>query len=183
MLVAYAAPLAANHDFSSIREGLRAQLPDFMVPTHYVGLARLPHTPNGKIDRNALPNPERAAPVSQQAFVAPQEGMEAKIAAIWRDVLKLESVGSLDNFFDAGGHSLLAVQMHRRLNSELGQSLALTDIFRFPTVRTLAAHLSSRAVNDLAARDGLARAEGRRAALARRVVAHRSMIAGEQSQA
>ncbi|KXU32649.1 hypothetical protein A0J57_08855 [Sphingobium sp. 22B] len=183
MLVAYAAPLPANHDFSGIRERLRAELPDFMVPTHYVGLARLPHTPNGKIDRAALPHPERATPVSQQAFVAPQEGVEARIAAIWRDVLKLESVGSLDNFFDAGGHSLLAVQMHRRLTTDLRYDLALTDIFRFPTVRSLAAHLSDGGTNDRGARDGLARAEGRRAALARRVAARPPVLAGERSQA
>lgn len=181
MLVAYAAPLAANHDFGPMRDRLRAELPDFMVPTHYVGLARLPHTPNGKIDRNALPRPERAAPVTQEVFVAPEEGMEARIAAIWREVLKLDAVGSLDNFFDAGGHSLLAVQMHRRLTADLGCHLALTDIFRFPTIRTLAAHLASGGVDDMAARQGLARAEGRRAALARRAMA-RNMI-GERSQA
>ncbi|WP_022681757.1 MupA/Atu3671 family FMN-dependent luciferase-like monooxygenase [Sphingobium bisphenolivorans] len=181
MLVAYAAPLAANHDFGPMRERLRAELPDFMVPTHYVGLQRLPHTPNGKIDRNALPRPERAAPVSQKAFVAPEDGMEARIAAVWRDVLKLESIGSLDNFFDAGGHSLLAVQMHRRLTAELNCQMALTDIFRFPTIRTLAAHLASGTADDLAAQQGLARAEGRRAAIARRAMARNVMATGDRS--
>jgi natural product biosynthesis luciferase-like monooxygenase protein len=173
MLVAYAAPLAADHDFTAIRDQLRAQLPDFMVPSHFVGLPRLPQTPNGKIDRNALPRLERSAPVSQEAFVAPQEGMETRIAAIWRDVLKVDHIGSLDNFFDAGGHSLLAVQMHRRLTADLGCALALTDIFRFPTIQTLAAHLSSDAPTDLAAQDGLARADGRRAAIARRAMTRR----------
>ena len=183
MLVAYAAPLAANHDFTPVRDRLRALLPEFMVPTHYVGLAALPRTPNGKIDRNALPAPDRVAPVSQDAFVAPEEGLETRIAAIWRDVLKLDAVGSLDNFFDAGGHSLLAVQIHRRLTADLQCQLALTDIFRFPTIRTLAAHLASGTADDLAARDGLARAEGRRAAIARRATARASIAAGERSQA
>ncbi|NWK95845.1 hypothetical protein DM806_09175 [Sphingobium lactosutens] len=180
ILVAYAAPLDTDHDFAGVREALRAKLPEFMVPTHYVGMARLPQTPNGKIDRNALPRPERVAPVSQENFVAPDDGMESRIAVIWRDILKLETIGSLDNFFDAGGHSLLAVQLHRRLTGELGCSMALTDIFRFPTIRTLAAHLSGGVANDQAARDGFARADGRKAALARRAMARTSM---ERSQA
>ena len=155
---------------SALRDHLRGTLPDFMVPAHFVMLKALPQTPNGKIDRKALPAPDlAAAPAAQaQAYVPPAEGLEETIAAIWKDVLKLPQVGTRDNFFDLGGHSLLAVQTHRRLKEALQRELSITDIFRFPTVQSLANYLAQDGADGAAAQAGKDRAQGRRAAMQRR---------------
>jgi natural product biosynthesis luciferase-like monooxygenase protein len=155
---------------NDLREHLRVGLPDFMVPAHFVTLPALPQTPNGKIDRKALPAPDvaRAAPVAEVAYTAPAGDLEEKIAAIWKDVLKLPQVGTRDNFFDLGGHSLLAVQTHRRLKETLQRELSITDIFRFPTIQSLSAYLGREGEDDAAAQAGQARAQGRRAAMQRR---------------
>ena len=167
-LVAY---LAANgslpHDI--LRDHLRANLPEFMVPSSFIQVDALPRTPNGKIDRKALPDPESVVieiPAGQPS--EPANGLEAQIQGIWCDLLNLSRVGLRDNFFDLGGHSLLAVQLHRRLSAVSEKPVSLTDIFRFPTVATLAAHLSVSQPQVIAAREGQDRASNRRAALQRR---------------
>ena len=134
-----------------------------MVPAHYVTLDAMPLTPNRKVDRKALPAPTAAVP---QVFVAPV-GVEATIAAIWARVLGVASVGARDNFFALGGHSLLAVQVHREIKQALETSkLSITDIFRFPVLAQLAAHLDD-APKPVAA--GLTdRADARADAMARR---------------
>ena len=154
----------------ALREQLRERLPDFMVPAFLVVIDAMPQTPNGKIDRTALPAPDpaAAAPAAAEAFVAPTAGLEETIASIWKDVLKLPQVGTRDNFFDLGGHSLLAVQTHRRLKEALQRELSITDIFRFPTIQSLSAYLGNEGEDDAAAQSGKARAQGRRAAMQRR---------------
>ncbi len=164
-VVASAQPAPAEAD---LRDRLRARLPEFMVPSHIVFLDALPQTPNGKVDRKALPAPDSAKPAAPvEAFVAPGSELEKTIAAIWVEVLKLPQVGTRDNFFDLGGHSLLAVQAHRRLREALGRSLSITDIFRFPTVQSLAGYLGA-GDSGAVVRQGQDRAAGRRAALQRR---------------
>ncbi len=154
---------------AELRAHLQSRLPDFMVPAHLVPLPALPKTPNGKIARNALPQPMAELVVTPgEAFVEPTDGVEAQIAAIWREVLKLPRVGKRDNFFDLGGHSLLAVQVHRRLRTSFAQPVSITDIFRFPTIEALSAHLGGAGDDDVAVRQGEARAQNRRAALQRR---------------
>ena len=158
-LVAYhlacadAAPTPAD-----LRAHLGSRLPEFMVPAHLVPLERLPLLPNGKVDRAALPRPGSVAVVAAQApFVAPADAMQERIAAVWRDVLGVDGVGIHDNFFDLGGHSLLAIQVQRRLRDDLGLPLTLTDMFRFPTVASLAA----RGASDMVPSDtGLAQSRG-----------------------
>ncbi|MDP2087004.1 MAG: LLM class flavin-dependent oxidoreductase [Gemmobacter sp.] len=125
----------------AVRAHVAARLPDHMVPAHVVRLAEFPLTPNRKVDRKALPPPAAGAP-APLAFEAPSEGVEAVIAQVWQRVLNLPSVGARDNFFALGGHSLLAVQAHREIRAALGTTkLSITDIFRFPTLAALAAHL------------------------------------------
>ena len=144
-LVAYIVPRAAAEavDVAEMRSHLQARLPDVMVPTHFVTLSSFPLTPNGKLDRKSLPPP---ATLITAALPAPAElpagEIEELIAGIWRDVLQLQEVGTQDNFFDLGGHSLLAVQAHRRLKKAFDQSISMTDLFRFPTIRSLARFLS-----------------------------------------
>lgn len=174
-LVAYVAPRSDAPGVEELRAHLREGLPDFMVPANFVLLDALPRTPNGKIDRKALPDPvsvvvDNSAEVSD----APATGVEAQIQAIWCDVLKLPQVRPSDNFFDIGGHSLLAIQVHRRLSAELSQPVALTDIFRFPTIAALGAHLAGgegAEGNPAAAQDGQNRAAMRNQARQRRSIA------------
>lgn len=129
-----------------LKEYLREHLPEPMVPSHFVTLDAFPLTPNRKIDRKALPAPmeagARPARAAADAGGPPASDLEAKVLAIWQEVLQLPDIDTEDNFFDLGGHSLLAVKVHRRLNETLERPLAITDLFRFPTVKSLADFLS-----------------------------------------
>jgi natural product biosynthesis luciferase-like monooxygenase protein len=128
-----------------LKEYLREHLPEAMVPSHFVTLDKFPLTPNKKIDRKALPAPMEAGPrkaASAGGGGAPASELEAKVLGVWQEVLQLPEIDIEDNFFDLGGHSLLAVKVHRRLNETLERNLAITDLFRFPTVKSLAEHLS-----------------------------------------
>ncbi|MCP4663311.1 MAG: amino acid adenylation domain-containing protein, partial [bacterium] len=131
-----------------LRRHLRSRLPEYMVPSLFVFLPALPLTPNGKVDRAALgrqapPAAEPEAAESEAPPAAPRGLVEERVAAVWSEVLELERVGRDDNFFDLGGHSLLVLEVHERLRSELGRELPVIHLFRYPTVRTLAAALDS----------------------------------------
>jgi natural product biosynthesis luciferase-like monooxygenase protein len=142
-LVAYFAPREGRKlERAQLRAFLSERLPEFMLPTAWVELAVLPKTPNAKIDRKALPAPEDVAVAPRRAAQPPENELERQIAAIWRDVLAAPEIGRDENFFDLGGHSLLTVQVQGRLRRQLNRTVALTDLFRFPTVRTLAQFLS-----------------------------------------
>ncbi len=157
------APSAAD-----LKTYLRDRLPDYMVPAAFVPLPALPQTPNGKVDRKALPMPDTLLVVPALRADAPPLGETEKlIASVWKEVLHLPQVGARDNFFDLGGHSLLAVQVHRKLRDALAIDLSITDIFRFPTVAGLAHHLAQGGAPAGGAQQGKERAEGRRAALLR----------------
>ncbi|HEX4355814.1 MAG TPA: AMP-binding protein, partial [Polyangiales bacterium] len=139
-LVAY---LSGEAEPDDLREAARAQLPSYMVPAAFVLLPQLPQTPNGKLDRKALPPPGAAAGKQPREYAAPENDLEATVVKLWCEVLGTDRVGTQDNFFDIGGHSLLVVKLHRRLRAELPVEVALTDLYRFPTVRSLVAKLTS----------------------------------------
>jgi acyl carrier protein len=107
-----------------------------MVPDVFVSLPALPTTPNGKLDRRALPVPEYEAATA--AFEPPETPLEIAMAEIWAAVLGVERIGRSDNFFDLGGHSLLAAQLVGKINRSLGIDLSLRQIFEAPSVRELA---------------------------------------------
>ncbi|MEZ0496448.1 MupA/Atu3671 family FMN-dependent luciferase-like monooxygenase [Sphingomonas sp. IW22] len=179
-LIAYIVPaLGAKLDEAAMRALLARGLPDFMVPATFVSLDAMPRTPNGKIDRAALPDPvvALAAPGPTDRAIILDDPLQAQIIEIWRDVLKIPSVGLRDNFFDLGGHSLLAVQAHRRLAQIVERPISLTDMFRFPTVETLSAHLSGGAQIrvDTGGRD---RARNRQRAMQRRAMGAAGAIVG-----
>ncbi|MDN6864520.1 phosphopantetheine-binding protein, partial [Pseudomonas rhodesiae] len=117
----------------SLRRALKTRLPDYMVPTHFMFLAQMPLTPNGKLDRKGLPAPD--ASLMQQTYVAPETELEQQIAAIWAEVLHLPQVGLNDNFFEVGGHSLLAIQITSRVQAELGLDVPLVEVFQTETLR------------------------------------------------
>jgi natural product biosynthesis luciferase-like monooxygenase protein len=129
-------------DEDALRAALALRLPDIMVPARIVAVARMPLTPNKKIDRKALPAPMAKAAAAQVEDAAPAGGTQAAIAQVWSAILGVARIVPGDNFFALGGHSLLAVQAHRDIKAALGtQTLGITDIFRFPTLEGLAAHL------------------------------------------
>jgi acyl carrier protein len=129
-----------------VRGYLKTQLPDVMIPAAWVVLDALPLTPNAKIDRKALPAPATAGDRTPTSYVPPRNEMEETIEAVWRDVLKLERIGVQDNFFDLGGHSILAIHVLNRLRTRLDRDLAMTDVFTYPTIRSLADYLRAGAV-------------------------------------
>jgi amino acid adenylation domain-containing protein len=139
-LVAYVVPSAEPCPSSAeLRDGLRQTLPEYMIPSAFVALAELPVTPNGKLDRQALPAPQWSAGTG---LVAPRTPVEKRLAAIWSDVLGVPQVGLEDNFFDLGGHSLLATQMVSRVRESFGVELALRTLFERPRLDELAAWLA-----------------------------------------
>jgi acyl-coenzyme A synthetase/AMP-(fatty) acid ligase/acyl carrier protein len=142
-LAAYYVVDGENPTSKELRETLGRSLPSYMMPSDFVALDALPLTPNGKVDRNALPSPQDIKPASEQVYVAPESGLEEKIVSLWQDTLKVDKVGTDDNFFDLGGHSLLVVKLHSELGKEVDKPISLTDLYRFPTVRSLVAHLGS----------------------------------------
>ncbi|MDY8023490.1 amino acid adenylation domain-containing protein [Paenibacillus polymyxa] len=116
-----------------LRNALQPKLPDYMIPTYVVQLDRFPLTPNGKIDRKALPAPEARLEGGLE-YVAPRTPLEAKLAQIWQDVLKLSSVGVTDSFFDVGGHSLRATTLVAKIHQELDSRITLREVFQHFTI-------------------------------------------------
>ncbi|NVD98021.1 non-ribosomal peptide synthetase [Massilia sp. BJB1822] len=142
-LVAY---LAAGEgktvpDAELLRAGLLRTLPEYMVPSHFVTLDRMPLNPNGKIDRKALPAPDMTR--ASAAYVEPRSATEKQLAAIWQEVLKLEKVGATDDFFALGGHSLLAVHLISAIRRKLDAEIAVRDLFVHPSLQALAAFLDT----------------------------------------
>ncbi|KIN61601.1 Non-ribosomal peptide synthetase [Sulfitobacter noctilucae] len=143
-LVGYATTDGAPLDAEATRAALAEVLPDIMVPGYFVTVDAMPLTPNKKIDRKALPLPERRRTARAPAPALAAGGTQAAIAQVWSGLLGLTDIRGEDNFFALGGHSLLAVQAHRDIKAALGtDSLSITDIFRFPTLEGLAGHIDT----------------------------------------
>lgn len=121
-----------------MRDFLRSKLPDYMVPADFVALAAFPRTPNGKIDRRALPAPDPESRQSDPAFASPESDVERRLAGIWEEVLGRGTVGCDDDFFDLGGHSILTVRLFGLIHREFGRSLPLATLLTHRTVRALA---------------------------------------------
>jgi len=144
----------ATVDTEALRARCREKLPAYMVPSAFVELKEFPLTPNAKVDRLALGRMQMsAAAAPAEAYVAPRNELETVIASVWCAVLGLERVPIHSNFFDLGGHSLLLAQARVRLESELGRKVSVIELFQYPTVSGLAAHLAALA-------DGAAGAAG-----------------------
>ncbi|PBP92674.1 hypothetical protein CCL07_22560, partial [Pseudomonas congelans] len=138
-LVAYYSvqPAQAEPGIDSLRGWLQEQLPAYMIPVAYVRLDAMPLTPNGKLDRKALPAPESDSLISR-GYEAPTGETETQIAVLWQDLLGIEQVGRHDNFFELGGHSLLAVSLIGHMR-QLGLSVDVRALFGQPTLAALAA--------------------------------------------
>jgi len=125
---------------SMVLQWLGAKLPKALVPSALMFLPEFPKTPNGKLDRRALPKPDQRGSQTTEVEGAFND-LERQIAAIWADALGVPSVGLEDRFFDIGGHSLLMVEVHDQLRDKIGQQVPLLDLFQYPTVRSLAKHM------------------------------------------
>jgi acyl carrier protein len=137
MLVAYLVPAKQpTPTVSELQRFLNKRLPNYMVPSAFVRLDAIPLTPNGKIDRRALPVPGQAD--LEKSFVAPRTPVEERLASIWTEVLHREPIGIYDNFFELGGHSLLATQVISRISEALSVAIPLRSLFETPTVAGLA---------------------------------------------
>ena len=126
-----------------LRSFLKERLPDYMVPSIFVLLERLPLTPSGKVDRRALPAPDPSRPELEQAYVAPQTPLEQFLALLWCEVLKFDRVGIHDNFFDLGGDSIQGAMFINRLQQRLQEPISIVALFDAPTVAAFAAFLTT----------------------------------------
>ena len=149
-LVAYVVPVPGAHITAGfLREMLVKRLPDYMVPATFVQLESLLLTPNGKVDRTALPAPDATNTLRDSALVAPTTSLEEWLAVMVATILELEQVGIDDNFFVLGGHSLLATQIILQVIDAFGVNLPLRTLFEAPTVRQLAREIERRIVGGL----------------------------------
>jgi acyl carrier protein len=126
---------ASGISLDELQSHLKEQLPEFMLPAAIVPLAKIPLTPNGKVDRQALPEPETVQP---KVYVAPSNAAEEGVARIWEQVLHRERIGSDENFFELGGHSLLATQVISRVREQFRVELPIRAMFDHPTIAGLA---------------------------------------------
>ncbi|QJI28299.1 non-ribosomal peptide synthetase [Pseudomonas sp. ADAK18] len=149
-LVAADETLNPGERLDRIKQRLRAELPEYMVPLHWLWLDRLPLNANGKLDRKALPALE-IGQLHSQDYLAPRNALEQTLADIWAEVLKVEQVGVQDNFFELGGHSLLATQIASRVQKTLQRDVPLRAMFECSTVAQLAEYIDGLAANDISA--------------------------------
>jgi amino acid adenylation domain-containing protein len=138
-LVGYIVPQEEAPTSSQLRQFLQEKLPEYMIPSAFVMLEVIPLTAHGKVDRQALPQPDTSRVDELKAeFLAPRDGLELKLVNIWENLLNVHPVGVKDSFFELGGHSLLAVRLMAHINQEFGKSLPLATLFQNPTIKKLA---------------------------------------------
>jgi surfactin family lipopeptide synthetase A len=164
-LVAYLVAEGEQRDTATLRDALLRSLPDYMVPAHFVFLDAMPLTPNGKIDRRALPAPDTNR--SEQGYVAPRTATEEALARIWAEVLKLDRVGVHDNFFELGGNSLLLVTLHQKIKKSMADSLTIVDLLSYSTIEKIGHYMDNAASTAETLSESSVRGEKRRRQLTR----------------
>lgn len=138
-LAAYVLASQGKPSEAELRKFLKNHLPEYMIPADFVFLESFPLTPNGKVDRRALPVPAARVVESDENFAEPRDEMEKRMARVWEQVLRKKPIGIRDNFFDLGGHSLLAVRLTQAVEKEFGTKLLLTVLLEAPTIEQLTA--------------------------------------------
>ncbi|TCP57968.1 amino acid adenylation domain-containing protein [Tumebacillus sp. BK434] len=131
-------PQGVEIDIADVRNFMQAKLPEHMVPSFFLVLDKMPLTPNGKVDRRALPAPSSDHFARADDYVAPRDELEARMAAVWEEVLGVSPIGIRDNFFSLGGHSLLAVRLMSQLQNQFKDDLPLAALFQGGTIEHLA---------------------------------------------
>jgi len=138
-LVAYVTGELIDDLSQQLKQHLKTHLPDYMIPSQIIRLDEFPLTPNGKIDRQALPHPNHE---SQSLYEAPRNNIEQQLTEIWSLIVECEKISIHDNFFDLGGHSILAIKLLNEIQKNFNQELSLTSLFQNPTIAQLAQQLS-----------------------------------------
>ncbi|MDJ0618872.1 MAG: amino acid adenylation domain-containing protein [Calothrix sp. MO_192.B10] len=146
-IVAYIVPTTPGITVTELRNHLGETLPYFMVPSAFVILEKMPITSNGKVDHKALPAPDMSNFSKDRNFVAPRDFLEMQLVQIWEEVLQVHPVGVQDNFFEIGGHSLLAVQLMAHIQEQFAQNLPLSTLFQGATIEELASILRHQGEN------------------------------------
>jgi amino acid adenylation domain-containing protein len=126
---------------SQLREYLSSEIPEYMIPSYFIQLEKMPLTPNGKVDRKQLPEPEPIRPNLDVNYVAPETTVEKTISAVWKELLNLDRVGVNDNFFDLGGTSFDIIKMMSKLYDQFEREIPVVSIFQYPTIRTFVNYL------------------------------------------
>ncbi|MEW6735979.1 MAG: amino acid adenylation domain-containing protein, partial [Acidobacteriota bacterium] len=145
-----------------VREQLKHKLPEYMIPSAYVMMEKLPLTANGKLDRKTLPMPENLSSQVEAGYLPPRNDVEQRLVTIWQEVLKIRNIGICDNFFDLGGHSLLMAQVHDKIRKVFSTNISMIDLFKYPTISLLVKHLNlPQTERPAAALQGSTRAETR----------------------
>jgi amino acid adenylation domain-containing protein len=144
-LAAYIVPIfpgkEKEFDVGQLRDYLVRQLPHYMIPSYFIFLENIPLTPNGKINRQALPARDQSRPQLSTNYAAPGSDQEKMVAQLWTSVLNVDKVGIYDNFFDLGGNSLKLIQLNEKLKEALGKDIPVMTIFRYPTIGSLLQYL------------------------------------------
>ncbi|HKS10135.1 MAG TPA: amino acid adenylation domain-containing protein [Pyrinomonadaceae bacterium] len=166
-LIAYVVANNGDLETAELRDYLKQRLSEYMVPSAIVQLESFPLTPNGKIDRKALPAPNAASREADGPYIAPRSELESLIAEVWREALSVERVSVRDNFFNLGGHSLLLIRVNNRLRETLRIELPVVELFKYPTVSALAEHLSRSHAQPRPTRTRRTEPENRAASLSR----------------
>lgn len=167
-LAAYVVCADQQADMADIRQFLKTRLPDYMVPADLMCLEQIPLTPNGKIDRRALPRPDAAGVPENDDQVVPATELEQTIASVWQDVLKLDRVGTNSNFFDLGGHSMLMAEVHEKLHTSLDTEISMLDLFKYPTISDLASYVGVEGSGQVSLEQSQDRAQTRKAMMQKR---------------
>jgi len=141
-LTAYLAGAGPSPSVTELRYFIKDLLPEYMTPSQFIVMDALPLTHNGKVDRQALPKPTRLRPEMGAVYTPPVTQIERTIADAWKQVLDVSKVGVNDNFFDLGGHSLLIIRLQRLLKAALNRDLSVLELFKYPTIGSLASYLS-----------------------------------------
>jgi acyl-CoA synthetase (AMP-forming)/AMP-acid ligase II/acyl carrier protein len=179
-LVAYFVPAPDREvDIPELRTHLGARVPEYMIPQYFVELEAIPLTPNGKVDRRALPEPQ-VDRQAEESYVAPRNQVESAIARVWQELLNTKNVGIHDNFFELGGHSLLLVRMVVKLQETFRKELSIVEMFRHPTIAALGSFLTQKEKKEPSLRKAFDLAEKQRESLKRqkRVAAVRRKLNG-----
>ncbi|MBB4864948.1 amino acid adenylation domain-containing protein/non-ribosomal peptide synthase protein (TIGR01720 family) [Pseudomonas nitritireducens] len=150
VLLAY---VVADAEPEALRQALQGELPDYMVPSRIIALDAMPLSPNGKLDRKALPDPQLGDSLRQ--YVAPRSDLEVELAGIWQHVLQVDRVGLHDDFFELGGHSLLLTQVGLTLRQRLGLELPLHRLFELSNIEALAAWIETQRADSASAEEEL----------------------------
>ena len=150
VLLAY---VVASAEPEALRQALQGELPDYMVPSRIIALDAMPLSPNGKLDRKALPDPQLGERLRE--YVAPRSDLEVELAGIWQHVLQVDRVGLHDDFFELGGHSLLLTQVGLTLRQRLGLELPLHRLFELSNIEALAAWIEAQRASSASAEEEL----------------------------